>query len=114
MNLQEMNKEELAKFAQDNLRRTINKRKKIDEIRDEIKKELDDRNITADEAIEAVEKEAIEELKQSEPSLNTDWSGNEIKYLKNKAGIVHEATPILIQQMKVMELIPCDAPDNKE
>ena len=114
MNLQEMNKEELAKFAQDNLRRTINKRKKIDEIRAEIQEELDARNITADEAIEAVEKEAIEELKQSEPSLNTDWSGNEIKYLKNKAGIVHEATLILIQQMKVMELIPCDAPDNKE
>lgn len=114
MNLQEMNKEELAKFAQDNLRRTINKRKKIDEIRAEIQEELNARNITADEAIEAVEKEAIEDLKVETPSLNTDWSGNEIKYLKNKGGTVMEATPILIQQMKVMELIPCDAPDNKE
>ena len=80
----------------------------------EIQEELNARNITADEAIEAVEKEAIEDLKEETPSLNTDWSGNEIKYLKNKGGTVMEATPILIQQMKVMELIPCNAPDNKE
>ena len=113
MNLNKMNKDELSRFAQDNLRVTINKRKKIDAIRDEITSELKKRNLTVEQAEEAVEKEAIEELKQSEPSLNTDWSGEEIKWLRNKAGVVHEATPILITQMKVMELTPCDGPSEK-
>ena len=106
-----MNKDELSKFAQDNLRVTINKRKKIDGIRDEIRAELKNRNLTAEQAEEAVEKEAIEELKQTQPSLNTDWSGKEIKWLRNKGGISFSATPILIQQMKVMELTPCDGPE---
>tara|TARA_B100000470_G_scaffold175427_1_gene139642 strand:- start:699 stop:1037 length:339 start_codon:yes stop_codon:yes gene_type:complete len=111
MNLNKMNKDELSKFAQDNLRVTINKRKKIDGIRDEIRAELKNRNLTAEQAEEAVEKEAIEELKQTEPSLNTDWSGEEIKWLRNKGGKVFAATPILITQMKVMELTPCDGPE---
>lgn len=113
MNLNKMNKDELSKFAQDNLRVTINKRKKIDGIRDEIRAELKNRNLTAEQAEEAVEKEAIEELKQTEPSLNTDWSGQEIKWLRNKGGEFFAATPILITQMKVMELTPCDGPSEK-